>query len=242
MDPSALVVSVLASSVSSVVPALRAWLAREGNRELSVQMGDKVVELSSLDPDDQEKLVRTFLDRIERAEDAEGLASVRQQPEQAPKDRSRVPSAAALKEPATVPSSVAGASLTFAPEVFSDARRRIALMFKVNIVLSVVLGVILIGALIACIVLAVSGRTAWSVIFGGVSAADVLGIYMFKPLSAVSNTVVASQRLEVIHLRLQEQLRSCGDIDDVDRRIECQTKVWDVIQRELAALAAVRTA
>lgn len=240
MDPSTIVTSMLLNSMASIAPTLRDLLkARRGTRDISIQMGEDVLELSSLTPDKQTELIQALLKRIEASE-ASGTEAITDKLASLPAKKydKGSPLSSLGREPPKVPSSVAGATLTFAPEVFADARRRIAVMFKINVALSAVLAVILLAAIIACVVFAFAGHSAWSLAFGGVSAADILGVYVLKPLSAISDTVVASQRLEVVHLRLQEQMRSCGDVDDVDRRIECQTQVWEAIQKELAALGS----
>ena len=122
--------------------------------------------------------------------------------------------------------------------VLADARRRIDLVFKINLAIAIALAVILIGGLTACVFSAVVlDKGTWALVFGGISAADLLGVYMFKPLDAVNSAVVATQRLDTIHLRLREQLSACLQHKNITDRIACQTSVWDAIQSELASLA-----
>ena len=122
--------------------------------------------------------------------------------------------------------------------VFRDARRRIELVFKINLAVAIVLAVILLigigGAVFSAVFLQ---RDVWTIAFGGVSVADLIGLYAFKPLTAINSAIVASQRLDATHLRLREQLQSCDEHKALKDRIECQSAVWDTIQKELASLA-----
>jgi hypothetical protein len=79
--------------------------------------------------------------------------------------------------------------------------------------------------------------STWSFAFGGISAADLLGVYVFKPLSAINASLLGTQRLEMLQLRLSQQLITCAQHEKLERRIECQTLVWDSIQKELSLLA-----
>jgi len=80
-------------------------------------------------------------------------------------------------------------------------------------------------------------RNIWAAAFGGVAAADMIGLYVFKPLTAINSAIVGSQRLAAVHLRLLEQLNTCNQFENLKERIDCQTTVWDTVQKELAALS-----
>lgn len=136
---------------------------------------------------------------------------------------------------------VGGALLAMSADaVFRDARRRIDLVFKLNLGVAIVLAVILVGGIGGAVVSAVFlGKTVWAVVFGGISAGDLIGAYALKPLTAINSAIIATQRLEAVHLRMSQQLRACGAHENLDERIRCQTVVWEAIQKDLATLSGV---
>ena len=139
-------------------------------------------------------------------------------------------------EPSAVAPVEAGAALTLAPQLFKDARSRISLMFRIRLGLAVLLAVILIVALAACIFSVLTGEEQLALLFGGLTLIDVLAFAFGKPLKAVTDAVVASQRLELVHLRVQVDINSCATLRDPEARIQCQSAVWKSIQDELVAM------
>ena len=123
--------------------------------------------------------------------------------------------------------------------VVHDARRRIDIVFKFNLAVAMVLAAILVCGIGGCVLSAVVFKEAtWALAFAGISVADLLGTYVYKPLDAVNAAVIATQRLDTIHLRLREQLNLCMQHPNLKDRIDCQTDVWQAIQKDLATLSA----
>ena len=121
--------------------------------------------------------------------------------------------------------------------VFQDSRKRISLVFRINLAVSIALAVILLAGIGGAVFSALFLRNAvWSLVFGGISAADVIGAYIFKPLSAINAALVTATRLDALQLRLSQQLTQCAQHKNLEERILCQTKVWEAIQRELAII------
>jgi ABC-type multidrug transport system fused ATPase/permease subunit len=137
-----------------------------------------------------------------------------------------------------VPSDLGGVALGSSSEFYAASRRRISLAFRLSVGLALALAIILFGGIAATIVSGLMGNAAWSATFGGVSAASLLGTYAYKPLAAISEAAVASQRLEILHARLANQLRACAEQPDPDKRMRCQSRVWNTIQKEVAAMSA----
>ena len=133
---------------------------------------------------------------------------------------------------------IAATALAISPDaVFHDARRRIDLVFRFNFGLAVILAIILLSGIAGAVASAFFLKSGlWATVFGGVAAADILGIYVWKPVQAINSALVATQRLEGIYLRVSEQIQSCKSHQDLSIRITCQESVWDVMQRELALL------
>jgi hypothetical protein len=138
----------------------------------------------------------------------------------------------------TPPSEIVGLALALDPDsVFRDARKRTGLVFQLNLGFAIILGIILLagiaGSLYAALVL---GKPSWATAFGGVSAADLIGLYAFKPLIAINSALISATRLDNMQLRLKTQLEQCSKYSSVDDRLRCQTAVWEAIQKELASL------
>jgi hypothetical protein len=137
-----------------------------------------------------------------------------------------------------LPSGLGGIALGSSSEFYTAARSRITLAFRLSVGLALALAVILFGGIAATIVSGLMGHAAWSAAFGGVSVASLLGAIAYKPLTAISEAAVASQRLEIIHARLANQLMVCTEQPDIEKRIRCQTAVWNAIQKEISAMSS----
>jgi hypothetical protein len=161
-----------------------------------------------------------------------------------PVELAREASARVEQEPTEVASEearlIAAVALAISPEsVFQDARRRANAVYRFHLVTTIALAGILIGAVICAVVFSVVSREPiWLLVFGGVSAADVLGLYLYKPLTVMRDALVATQRIDTAYLRLQQQLDACSQYTDLTERISCQTAVWDKVTGELTSLAA----
>jgi hypothetical protein len=133
---------------------------------------------------------------------------------------------------------VVGLALAFGPDaVFQDARKRTGLVFKLNLGFAIILGIILLsgiaGSLYSALIL---GKAAWATAFGGISAADLIGLYAFKPLTAMNSALVSATRLDNMQLRLKMQLEQCDKYANIEDRLRCQTGVWEAVQKELESL------
>jgi hypothetical protein len=136
-----------------------------------------------------------------------------------------------------LPPDLGGLALGASSDFFATARKRIALVFRLNVTLAVALAFILFGGILLSISGLLAGHGSLAVASGGLSVADLLGVYAFKPLGEISSALVASQRLEILHLRLLSQLSGCAQQPDPDERLRCQAEVWNAIQRDIAAMS-----
>jgi hypothetical protein len=146
---------------------------------------------------------------------------------------------AVFKAPSSATTTVGGAALGIsADEVVASARRRIELVFRINLGIAIALAVIFIGGIAGALVSSlVLGKSTWAVAFGGLSTVDLLGVYAFKPLKVINRALVSSQRLDAVHLRLREQLDGCRQLGTMEERMKCQTQIWEAIETQLASLA-----
>jgi hypothetical protein len=140
--------------------------------------------------------------------------------------------------------SIGAAALSIdADSVFRDARARVDRMVRLNITLAVVLASVLVAGIAGVIVCGVVlDRNVAAIAFGGMAFADVLGLVFTKPFSLITSSVVQSQRLEIAHLRLREQLVDCDSYEDAQARFQCRSTAWDKLQDELRSLDAVEHA
>ena len=143
-------------------------------------------------------------------------------------------------ETPTVSRDVGAAALTISPaDVFKAARSQNKQVFLIGLVLTVVLAIILVIGVGGVIVTAVFlGKGSGAAVFGGVSLLDVVGFILTKPLAVIQGASVTSQRLDLLHLHLQQQLNACSDYETVQERFEFNSKVWDKTQEEFGKLAA----
>jgi hypothetical protein len=230
LDP--LTIAALSSSTVKILQqAMKEWLSQRGNDRVHTKStgGSYDIDLNQVSP--------ALLDRVQQ------LLSTQSQATPNILELSRQASLAEQGSRATGTrlthdSEVVGLALALDPDsVFRDARRRTGLVFQLNLGFAIILGIIMLagiaGAFYSALVL---GKPSWATAFGGISAADVLGLYAFKPLAAINSALVSATRLDNMQLRLKMQLEQCSKYSNIDDRLRCQTAVWEAIQKELASL------
>ncbi len=232
MDPISLTIAALGSSTTKVLAEyIKAYLQRQSGRKLKINIGGTEIEVTGtgeLTPEMAESFKQLLASSDKSADNPIALSR---------KASQEPPSRPPRKSPSD--DKVGALALAISPEaVFVDARRRMSVVFRLNLAVAIVLAIILLGGIGGAVFSAVFLRNStWSFAFGGISAADLLGVYVFKPLSAINASLLGTQRLEMLQLRLSQQLSTCAQHEKLERRIECQTVVWESIQRELAILA-----
>lgn len=121
--------------------------------------------------------------------------------------------------------------------VFSDARKRIERVFRLNVILLLTLAILLLVGIGGAIYSALFLQTStWTLIFGGVAVADLIGIYVFKPITAINRALVSTQQLDLLYLRLREGLKGCDELQDVNEKLACREALWDKVWEDLSAL------
>ena len=124
--------------------------------------------------------------------------------------------------------------------VFGDARKRIERVFRLNVFLLLGLGLVLLvgigGAIYSALFLQ---QSIWTFVFGGVAVADVIGVYIFKPITAINRALVSTQQLDLLYLRLREGLKGCDELEDVGEKLACRDALWDKVWEDLKALSDI---
>ena len=88
--------------------------------------------------------------------------------------------------------------------------------------MSVILFPLFIGMAITAVITGlVTRRSTFSINFGGVSGASLLTVLLWKPYDRAFQAVMATQRLEIILVGLEEQWLNCGRMGAPDARDEC---------------------
>lgn len=229
MDP--LTIAALSGSTFKILQqALKEWLTTDRKTRIQIKQAGAAydIDLNQASPE--------LLDRIQEllAKQLSATPNVLELSRQAVQSESGKTAA-----PTVAPQSeIVGLALALDPDsVFRDARRRTGLVFQLNLGFAIILGIILLagiaGSLYSALVL---GKPSWATAFGGISAADLIGLYAFKPLVAINSALVSATRLDNMQLRLNTQLEQCSKYSNVDDRLRCQNSVWEAIQKELASL------
>ncbi len=220
-----------ASVIKKVYPALQKWGSKEHKDEFDIRIGDKII-----------KDIDIFPEGISE----DGVSEIQQLMLQARlidknslelKEEQLSKKTYLDEEQSLLQRDIGAIALSISSEsVLFSARRRIELVFRINLALAIALAVIFMGGIAGAIVSALAfGNSSWILVFGGVSAADILGVLAFKPLKEIHKALIATQRLDILHLSLQKQLELCDQHKDLEDRFRCQTKVWEAIQAELVS-------
>jgi hypothetical protein len=98
--------------------------------------------------------------------------------------------------------------------------------FQLNLGFAIILGIILLAGIAGSLFFAlVRGKPSWATAFGGISSADLIGLYVFKPLIALIPPLASATRLNNMQLRLKNQLEQCSKYSNVEDKLRCQTAV-----------------
>ena len=230
MDPLT-ITALSASTVKILQQALTQWLSVDKKTRVQIKSprGDYHINLDQASPDLLNKIQELLSSHSPETSNIIELSrqAVRSEPEKP-----------TVSTP-PVQSEIVGLAVALDPDsVFRDARKRTGLVFQLNLGFAIVLGIILLtgigGSLYSALVL---GKPSWATAFGGISAADLIGLYAFKPLVAMNSALVSATRLDNMQLRLKTQLDQCSKYSNLEDKLRYQTGVWDTIQKELASLA-----
>jgi len=120
-------------------------------------------------------------------------------------------------------------------ELFTTARSRIELVFKIRLGVALLIFVLLVVTILLAIVGLVTGNNGLASGLGSAAVADLLIAGIYKPLDKVADALRDTQRLDMVHAMTEEQLRSCHEQSPA-KRFGCQQKVWADALDRLAAL------
>jgi len=132
------------------------------------------------------------------------------------------------------PPRIVALALAYNPDsFFNEARKRNALFFKLSVGSAVILaGLGLIGIGGGVFAALLFQKVWWPALLGGIGLANWVGLFVFKPLDRLIVALRASTQLDLLIFRLRHQLDSCAKLPTLEAQHECQTKLWDSIQRD----------
>ena len=118
---------------------------------------------------------------------------------------------------------------------FLDAHRRVAVVFRVNIALSLTGAVTLMGATAAAIVFGFLGRDVWATALGGVALLDLIGAAVYKPLDQINRILTEIERVDMLMVAARERLKVVENAPAADRAVMVK-QIWSDILTDLKEL------
>jgi hypothetical protein len=214
-----------ASIVQALVDSYRKSRPKETSRTVELEVDGEKITVSP-------ELIASLEKALTASEQTNSRALVR--PHQGFEKAKVTPGSRAEAE-------IGATALAISPDgTFANARRRSDRVFKLYLVITIALAVIFVASLLGALVSAlVFGRAVLAIVFAGATLADVVAALIFQPLSVMKDALLSVQRLDLIHLRLQEQLKTCSEHETLEPRIRCQNQVWNVAMKEIARLQSV---
>jgi hypothetical protein len=100
-------------------------------------------------------------------------------------------------------------------DLFQSTKRRLGTAWRIGMVMTIALFVLFVGMVLTAIVLGVVfEKPMYSAIFGGLSAASLLTVVIWKPYEMTFGATITIQQLEMILITLEQEWLSCKDIQD----------------------------
>lgn len=136
-------------------------------------------------------------------------------------------------EPAAKPTKEAVLELD---AVFLDARRRVAMVFRANMVLSLTAAATLIGTTAATVVFSLLGRTTWAAALGGVALLDLIGAAVYKPLEQMSRALDKAQKIDMLMAYSRDRLKAIDHSAGNENQAVATEQAWADVMAALREL------
>lgn len=106
--------------------------------------------------------------------------------------------------------------------LFEAAKNRLRSTWTIGMFMTVALFVLFVGMALAAVVTGIiTGKSTYSIVFGGVSAVSLFTVILWKPYDKAFQAAITTQRLEMILVGLEEEWVSCGKVDDPQQQAQC---------------------
>jgi hypothetical protein len=94
----------------------------------------------------------------------------------------------------------------------------------------------LVGTAGAVLTAILGQANTWSLVFGGITAADLIAVLYWKPLRAIEVVVTSTIKLDLLQLRYAQQLAECATRKKLKDRFECNKEAWESVRADLNAM------
>jgi hypothetical protein len=122
--------------------------------------------------------------------------------------------------------------------LFDDTKQRLRTTWSIGIAMTVILFTLFVGMTIAAVVTGLTtGKAAYSIVFGGIGAASLLTVVLWKPYDKAFQAAITTQRLEMILVGLEEEWSSCSKVGDGERQAACIRAANKAALEEIAKLS-----
>jgi hypothetical protein len=126
-------------------------------------------------------------------------------------------------------------------DLFESTKKRLATAWTIGIVMTVTLFGLFLGMVITAVVLGVVfEKPMYSAVFGGLSAASLLTVVLWKPYEMTFGATITIQRLEMILVTLEQEWHSCQGIQNPQVRSKRIAEANKAALSEIAKLTIKR--
>ncbi len=126
-------------------------------------------------------------------------------------------------------------------DLFESTKKRLGTAWSIGIVMTVTLFGLFLGMVITAVVLGVVfDKPMYSAVFGGLSAASLLTVVIWKPYEMTFGATITIQRLEMILITLEQEWQSCKGIQDPQLQSKRIAEANKAALNEIAKLAPKR--
>jgi hypothetical protein len=103
-------------------------------------------------------------------------------------------------------------------ETFRRASGRIRASWRVGVGMTLLAFLLMVSMIVSAVVLGIqTGRSAWTIVFGGVGTAAVLGTLLWRPYEKLFRATILAQQIEIIQVQTIAIFRGTSDIS---KRVE----------------------
>jgi len=231
-----LLVSLSATSASALLKAATAALRRPGKGQvISIKTSDgRTIEIKEGDAEDLLSALAAGANAPRRRPPAAARPRTDADILESARDSPYIRTAHRLAD-AQHRDLAGGIALADSDKVFDRARERIELVFKIRLGISLIIAAVLVGTVIGAVVSFLYGNTSLGVALGAGTLADLIAAGIYKPLDKITQTLLDTQRLDMIHVMAKQQLSACLD-ESPESRLECQRQTWSDVMAKLEAI------
>ena len=121
--------------------------------------------------------------------------------------------------------------------LLEEGRQRLKTAWNVGISMTVVMFALMVAMAVAAVTVGlVTGDSGWSLVFGGVSVASLLGVLLWKPFERAFEAANIAQAIEIIIVGLEMEWAACREMGSTGQVSACIRAANEAALSELAKL------